>query len=341
MKDQPYNVNLALIVHRLTTSPRGWRVDHLMQELDIKDRTYRKYRDRLRNFAPWLDANGKTKLQEVREDDAKYLRLVDSEEVRINAADFVPRLAALHLAQQTLAFVGEADVGKALRSFIHEFFARVPETRAFLADFLANVDRLFYQVPYGEKSYNKNGENISQLLRALVFRTRCVIDYTPVDGQRGERHIEPLSLVSYRGGLYLFARSIRDEELRTYAVDRIKAVNPLSEKFTYPSPDNYHPSRLTEGSFGIFQQRNTEPVDVELIFANKSWLKTDLRERSYHPSQRFIELPDGRLCMKLRLHSLVELRTWIRGFGPDVEIVSPPPESDVWQWEDAPGLAAE
>ncbi|MBW1881658.1 MAG: WYL domain-containing protein, partial [Deltaproteobacteria bacterium] len=45
--------------------------------------------------------------------------------------------------------------------------------------------------------------------------------------------------------------------------------------------------------------------------------------RTWHPSQNFQTLPDGRLLLRLRVAITVELATWVLGFGPDAEVIKP------------------
>lgn len=70
-------LNLATIVLRLAQHPRGWRVDDLCAELEIKPRTYRKYRQVLQEqFRPFF-REGVSLVQEVSEPGGRYLRLVE------------------------------------------------------------------------------------------------------------------------------------------------------------------------------------------------------------------------------------------------------------------------
>ena len=62
---KPIALNPATIVHRLLTNARGWEVQDLCDELEIADRTYRKYRQLLQEeFLP-LIRRGKGLVQEV------------------------------------------------------------------------------------------------------------------------------------------------------------------------------------------------------------------------------------------------------------------------------------
>src|SRR5579872_2998547 len=66
--DDPFSLNLARIVFRLMTSPRGWDVRGLKRELRISDRTYRKYRKTLQDrFVPLFNGKGQTLVREVSE----------------------------------------------------------------------------------------------------------------------------------------------------------------------------------------------------------------------------------------------------------------------------------
>ena len=64
-------------------------------------------------------------------------------------------------------------------------------------------------------------------------------------------------------------------------------------------------------------------MEVELLFAGHTYLKRYLRERTWHPSQQFEDLDDGRLRLTFTVTSMVEVEPWIRSFGADVEAVRP------------------
>ena len=46
-------------------------------------------------------------------------------------------------------------------------------------------------------------------------------------------------------------------------------------------------------------------------------------DRLWHPSQKFRELPDGRLEVSLRVADTLEVRRWILGYGAEAEVVEP------------------
>jgi hypothetical protein len=52
-----------------------------------------------------------------------------------------------------------------------------------------------------------------------------------------------------------------------FTVARMRATKRRRDRFEYPDEQTYDPHRLFEGSFGIWQEPDSEPTEVELIFA--------------------------------------------------------------------------
>ena len=114
-------INFARIVHRLMTDARGWRIDLLKQELEIADRTWRKYRQDLQDyFEPFWDERGVSMVEEVEVGEHRYVRLrrpMDSVGPS-DAGAFRARLAAMHLARRMFGYLEQTSIGDQLRSLI-------------------------------------------------------------------------------------------------------------------------------------------------------------------------------------------------------------------------------
>lgn len=64
-----------------------------------------------------------------------------------------------------------------------------------------------------------------------------------------------------------------------------------------------------------------EIVPVKVIFSRS--VARYIRDRLWHPSQKFRELPGGRLEMSLRVSDTLEVRRWILGYGAQAQVVEP------------------
>lgn len=118
------NYNLALIVHRLLTHPRGWPIEDLKNHLAIADRTYRKYRRILCDeFQPFQSRRGESLIREVEVGPVKYLRLVGLREAGISDPHFEARLAAAFLAREWFSELLPTRIGVAFDDLLAEFSA--------------------------------------------------------------------------------------------------------------------------------------------------------------------------------------------------------------------------
>jgi len=131
--------------------------------------------------------------------------------------------------------------------------------------------------------------------------------------------IEPLSLVLYREALYLIANSRTYGGIRiSFAVDRITRSTWLKgQHFTYPQ--DYSPAQQLDGAFGLV---GGESEKVEIIFDAEQ--AKYVRERRWHPTQRFVTLPDGRVRMTMTVSGTHDVVLWLLGHTGTFEVVQPP-----------------
>ncbi len=321
--ESPLALNLAKILLKLITEPRGWRVDELQSQLGIKDRTYRKYRALLQEHFDYLVDSKGSLVVEAREGEARYLRLRDSEEPVEDHPRFLARVAALEMARQAFAFLAPTGIGEDMNAFQQEFLDRVGERTFVFRQLLKDLDRKVLVAPDAPKDYTGQDRKIATVLHCLMFCKRLQARYESGRAASGPRLIEPLTLMVWRSALYLVVRFKGNKKIYYLAVDRMEDVERTGEVFRYPPLAEYAPAELLDGSFGIYREPGARPRKVELIFADERWLKMYVRERRWHPTQQFRDLPDGRLRMTFTALSMSDVWTWIRGFGEAVEVVRP------------------
>lgn len=327
MPKQPLALNLARIVERLTTDPRGWRVDELRAELGIADRTYRKYKALLiAQFPPWRQ-EGRTRLEEVEEADGRWLRVRPSGEEDPALEALIERLTAFHLARQLFAIIGEPGLERPVRHALDELIAEHrPRRFATLAQLEGRMGQILFVAPDAPKDYAAQTAIVQELLRALVYARRVRMTYGSASLEPKTHEVEPLTLAMYRGGLHLFARFPGHQRVYNFVIDRISNVERLlgpGGSFAYPGPDEWSPGRHTRNAFGIFVRDGDHAYEVDLVFAPVRWLQLYLRERTWHPSQQFKAMKGGRLRLSFEVGSLEEVIPWVRQFGQDVVVRKP------------------
>ena len=319
----PKSLFFARIVHRLLTNPNGWRVSDMMDEFEIQPRTYRNYRKTLQDELRELhDANGESVVQEVRDGEQLWLRIVDGRPASPAHDDYLSRIAAIYFANRLLQFLSATEIGGAIEQLVQDFQASLKDRSFALNTTLRNVDRMFYEVPAAPKNYGDKADIVRASLRGLVYNYWLDVEYESTRWGLLPLRLAPYTLATHQSALYLIARTDKYRDPRYYAVDRIKSVACSTEKFEYPSKAAYDPETWTAGGFGLFRGDDGETHRFELVFADKRWLKAFVQERRWSATQAFEERDDGRLCMKFRTSSDVQVWPWIRSFGDDVEVVT-------------------
>jgi predicted DNA-binding transcriptional regulator YafY len=106
--------------------------------------------------------------------------------------------------------------------------------------------------------------------------------------------------------------------ITTFKLDRIKEAELLEEGFEIPEGLNLE--KLLGSSWGVMWGDDTE---VKLKFSAR--VSRRVKESVWHLSQRIEDLPDGGCLFTVRVGSTLEMTPWIRGWGPDVEVLAPVP----------------
>ena len=220
----------------------------------------------------------------------------------------------LGLAQLALSFLDGTDLHDQLGVIQKKLALGVkPKTKKLLEE----APRKLALVPHGPKIYRHKDDVLNDLLTGLLYDERVQIGYRPPGGRTKRHVIEPLTLVLYREALYIIAR-VQKTGLRTcFAVDRITRSERLKgDHFDYPT--DHDPKDYFDGAFGLLVG---EPTSVELIFDEEQ--ARYVRERQWHPTQRFEDLEDGRVRMTMDVCGTDDVLRWLVGHTGTFEVVSP------------------
>ena len=309
----PAALRMARIAFELPSHPFGWSLEAIRRELEISERTLKRYL--AAGQQGLVDRLGRPYFQVVSDGGKTKLRLPAFQKpVQSTAYQAV----SLYFTLTLLKFLE----GTVLEEGIEDLWAKFTQSLpAFERADLATLDRKFYAIPYAPKDYRNLGHLMSPIIQGLVREYRLRIDYAT-----GMVHdLDPYTLVAYRGGLYLIGKTHLKGRITTLAVERMRKVELLAgegggfQKFVYPP--SFRPDRHTEGAFGIIVEE--KPVEVQILIHNAE-TEAYLRERNIHPTQKFAKRRDGRTILTMTVRGTTELRNWVLGFGPWLEVLKPP-----------------
>jgi predicted DNA-binding transcriptional regulator YafY len=253
-------------------------------------------------------------LYDDRADGKKVWRLVEGYRQKLVQGFTLSELAALYFSKNMLAILGGAPFGRDLESA----FARIREALpAKSLPFLSRIQELFSARPDPWKDYSRKQDVIAALIDGILHQRQARVAYYSFNSRRTKSYLlDPYRLVYYRGGLYLYARAHEYAEVRTFAVERVQSVEVLDGGFEVPS--DFSPSEYARSAFGIFGGR---AQTVELVFDAE--IAGYVRERSWHESQVLADEADGRVRLTLEVAPSFDLKSWIKGFLPHVEVARP------------------
>ena len=134
-----------------------------------------------------------------------------------------------------------------------------------------------------------------------------------------EYHLHPYCLeASGEGGaIYVIGWAEPGEALRTFKIERILTATLLDR--TFELPETFDGPRLLDSCWGIMY--GDEREDVVLRFAASATRR--LKETLWHPTQQLHDLPDGGCELRFSLANPDEMAYWVRGWGPQVEVLAP------------------
>jgi len=126
--------------------------------------------------------------------------------------------------------------------------------------------------------------------------------------------IEP-SNIGY--ATYVIGHASYFERVHTFKIERISKAELLKEIFVLPA--DFDGPALLQSAWGVMYGAELQTVALRFSPA----VARRVRESVWHPSQEVRDEPDGGCRLTVRVAEPVEMKPWIRGWGPDCEVLEP------------------
>ena len=161
---------------------------------------------------------------------------------------------------------------------------------------------------------------LETLTRAWSERRQVrLIYHNPQTGETTERTIDPYfiepSPVGYAS--YVIGYDHLRRDIREFKVERIERATLLET--VYDTREGFDPYDFLQHSWGIMG--GDEVVDVTLRFSARVAYR--VRESDWPGVVDVTDEPDGGCRMRLRVKHTLEMKPWIRGWGPECEVLEP------------------
>ena len=175
---------------------------------------------------------------------------------------------------------------------------------------------------FGWGNYSESAETLDELNFAIEEKHRVSILYqTFEESKPSKTEVAPYGLALHEGSIYLVGFSYKRNEIRHWKVDRISSVSVMNKPFEMP--DDFDLSKHLGSMFGIFKESTGLPTHLVRIRFH-AYFAQEAREKHWHPTQRFVDQPDGSVVLEMELSELAVLKRWVLGFGRHAEVLEPP-----------------
>jgi predicted DNA-binding transcriptional regulator YafY len=302
-------VTRQLILLRKLEHSRGATLqelsDALPPDLARHTRTIRRDLEALESTFPLITEhrNGQT-----------YWRLMDGYTNVLPLALSTTELMALVFSKDLLKPLDGTQIKISLDSALNK------ATAALSAGGAAYVKQMhsYFSVGMGpHKTYRQHRQTIDQLSRAIAqIHTVQMRYYTASRDKTSRREVDPYRLWYADGALYLIGYCHLRQEVRMFAVDRIRALTLTNHPCQMPL--GFDLDAYVRDALVVMRG---QPIEVELLFdrPTTAWVQ----DRQWHPSQQISRQEDGCLSLTIQVSDTRELVGWVLHFGSGVQIIRP------------------
>ena len=297
------SVRLAHLQNLFYRNPRGYRSSELSRLCGVNQRTMNRDLQDLQD-EPF-------RLPLVLGEDWRW-RLMEGHRYTLPPIHFsLQEAAALYLAARLLDKVSDEPnpfVGRALAALAE---ALPPEVGHQILQLICS------RLDEGESPFARVFEVIT-----LGWATRRKVRIQHQSGRSENVHDYVLSpyLIEPSGpgyAAYIIGYATFFDAVRTFKLERILEAELLDDTFEVPV-DFDGPSALS-GAWGVmFGENKTE---VALRFSPQ--VARRVKESVWHGSQKLEDCEGGGCILRVQVAHTLEMKPWIRGWGPDCEVLAP------------------
>lgn len=160
---------------------------------------------------------------------------------------------------------------------------------------------------------------VDVVYQALFENRRFQVQYRRPGKEAEQRELNPLGIVFNDPAVYLVATCWDYTDPLLYALHRMSEAQLLETSCTRPEGFDL-PTYLAEGALG-FATQTGKTLRLKVLFEpDAAW---HLQETPLAKDQTITQRRDGRLLVEAQVMDTPQLRWWLLGFGPQVEVVGP------------------
>jgi len=294
------------IIQTLISSRNGKSAAELAEGLDCNPRTV--YRDlealQVAGFPIYTE----------RVDGKNLWSLLDTVKHQMPVPFSLTELMALYFGRDLLKVFKDTAFYESLESLLQKVKTTLPPESI---KYLENVEQTLHLAIKPYKDYGRFKEILNRVTdAALNHKTIEIVYFTMSRKKETRRRVDPYRVWFFNGAFYLIGLCHMRNEVRIFALDRIKMLHQTKE--TFKVPEDFNLDDFMGSSFGVYQG---PPISI------KVWFHPDvagyIKEKIWHESQKIHQQDDGSIVFEAQVAGTDEIRFWIMTWGSKAMVLEP------------------
>lgn len=171
---------------------------------------------------------------------------------------------------------------------------------------------------------SKSNVNISEERKKLIdihaaalTRNKVKIKYYSLSSGLSERIVHPYATIQYKGDLYFAGYCEKRQVIRDFKLCRIREYTVLDSKF--PKNDNFNLEEYMKNCIGIIKDEKID-LKIQIFFPMAQIVK----EKIFVDNQKITEYKDeGYIIYEATMEGLEEIKSWILSMGSYAKVLEP------------------
>jgi predicted DNA-binding transcriptional regulator YafY len=171
-----------------------------------------------------------------------------------------------------------------------------------------------------ERIKPKGTDNLYGLIHAIKNKLRIKFDYEKYwDESITDRVVEPYCLKEFKNRWYLIAKDVKDTYPKTFALDRMAALEITNIKFVVST--SFDMNGMFRYCYGIITPQNEKPEEVILSFDTEQGKY--IKSLPLHESQEILVDDEDELRIRLKIYITHDFVMELLSHGDNVKVLQP------------------
>ena len=227
----------------------------------------------------------------------------------------VTEMLSLFLSRQILSPLAGTQFGDGLATALDKIKAFLP---ARALNYFDDLDENLLVKVVARHDYSGQDKEIRIINQAMAEGRVLKVRYQSASkGRAIDTRFHPYGLVFFGMNLYCIGHLEAYDEIRTLKVARFLGVELTAD--TFEKPRTFSLRAWTHGAFGVFGPGKFQTIKVRFT----GWATTNVREHTWHPSQKIVKDGKDSLVATFELSDTTEFKRWLLGYGRCAVVLSP------------------